>query len=108
MRGLWAKAVERGRAADPSAADRVSLLSTVDEIGPGPDVVVEAVPERFELKRDVLRAAEASGPRLLASNTCSIPIGSLAAALARPERFIGLHFFNPVSAVALPEIVVRP
>lgn len=106
MRGLWAKAVERGRAADPSSADRVSLLSTVDEIGPGPDVVVEAVPERFELKRDVLRAAEACGPRLLASNTSSIPIGSLAVALARPERFIGLHFFNPVWAMALLEIVV--
>jgi 3-hydroxybutyryl-CoA dehydrogenase len=106
MHGLWAKAVERGRAVDPSAADRVSLLSTVDEIGPGPDIVVEAVPERFDLKRDVLRAAEASGPRLLASNTSSIPIGSLAAGLAHPERFIGLHFFNPVWAMALLEIVV--
>jgi 3-hydroxybutyryl-CoA dehydrogenase len=108
MRGLWASAVERGKAVDPSAADRVSLLSTVDGVGPGPDVVVEAVPERLDLKRDLLRAAEARDPGLLASNTSSIPIGSLAEGLARPDRFLGLHFFNPVWAMALLEIVVGP
>ena len=74
-----------------------------------PAVLVEAVPERLDLKRDVLAAAEAHATRRCsASNTSSIAIGELAAGLPAPERFIGLHFFNPVWAMALLEIVVGP
>jgi 3-hydroxybutyryl-CoA dehydrogenase len=111
MAELWRSAVRRGRRSEQDAAaarDRVTVLSTVDDVAAGPEVLVEAVPERLDLKRQVLAAAEARGPALLASNTSSISIGSLATGLARPERFLGLHFFNPVWAMALLEVVVGP
>jgi len=84
----------------------VQVAAALDEVAPEPEVVVEAVPERLDLKRALLRAAAARAPRLLASNTSSIPIAALAEGLDRPERFIGLHFFNPVWAMPLLEIVV--
>jgi 3-hydroxybutyryl-CoA dehydrogenase len=107
----WDRAVARGRLdpADAAAArGRVTVRQRLSEVADAPDVIVEAVPERAELKRAVLAEAEARGPALLASNTSSLPIGTLAEPLARPDRFIGLHFFNPVPAMALLEIVVGP
>ncbi|MFI6386247.1 3-hydroxyacyl-CoA dehydrogenase family protein [Nonomuraea sp. NPDC050540] len=76
----------------------------------GVDLVVEAVPEDPKLKVEVLAEAEArAGERaVLASNTSSLSIGELAAGLDRPERLIGLHFFNPVPVQKLVEIVVTP
>jgi len=70
-------------------------------------LVVEALPEDAELKRDGLGRAEAVlGPdAVLASNTSALSIDGLAAGLSRPERFLGLHFFNPVPASLLVEIV---
>ncbi len=65
------------------------------------DLVIEAVPERADLKRAVLKTAEA----VLATNTSSLGISELADGLARPERFIGLHFFNPVHINPLVEVV---
>ncbi|WP_405114779.1 3-hydroxyacyl-CoA dehydrogenase family protein [Micromonospora sp. NBC_01405] len=106
---LWDRAVRRGKlAADEAAAHRgrVTLVASLGAVAPEPDVVVEAVPERLELKRAVLRAAAALRPALLGSNTSSISIGELAAGLDRPERFVGLHFFNPVWAMTLLEVVV--
>ncbi|MDO3703974.1 3-hydroxyacyl-CoA dehydrogenase family protein [Micromonospora sp. C28SCA-DRY-2] len=108
---LWDRAVRRGKLTADRAADdraRVTLRATLAEVAEGPDVVVEAVPERLDLKRSVLRDAEALHPALLGSNTSSIPIAELATGLARPERFLGLHFFNPVWAMALLEVVVGP
>lgn len=108
---LWDRAVERGKLdADRAATNRqrVTLRSGLAEVAEEPAVVVEAVPERPELKRAVLREAEALRPALLGSNTSSIPIAALAEGLARPERFLGLHFFNPVWAMALLEVVVGP
>ncbi|MGC5017351.1 3-hydroxyacyl-CoA dehydrogenase family protein [Micromonospora sp. DT47] len=108
---LWDRAVQRGKlGADQAAANRarLALRGALDEVAPEPDVVVEAVPERLDLKRTVLRAAEELRPALLGSNTSSIPIAELAEGLDRPERFLGLHFFNPVWAMALLEIVVGP
>ena len=71
-------------------------------------LVVEAVPEIIELKTSMLARVEAhlSDDAWIASNTSSISIDLLADALARPERLFGLHFFNPVPASALVEIVV--
>jgi 3-hydroxybutyryl-CoA dehydrogenase len=76
----------------------------------GCDLVVEAVPEDPALKTDALRRTEAAlAPgAALASNTSSIAIGTLAGALERPAEFLGLHFFNPVPASQLVEIVVGP
>lgn len=105
----WArKAVDRGRA-EPELPEqvgrRLTIATSIDDIPHGADVIVEAVPERPELKRDVLAKAETREPKLLGSNTSSISIGSLAQGLDHPDRFCGLHFFNPVYAMRLLEIV---
>ncbi|MFD2763894.1 3-hydroxyacyl-CoA dehydrogenase family protein [Micromonospora eburnea] len=108
---LWERGVQRGKLTAEEAAanrERVILRAGLAEVAEGPDVIVEAVPERLELKRSVLREAEARRPALLGSNTSSIPIAELAEGLARPADFLGLHFFNPVWAMALLEIVVGP
>ncbi|WFF02329.1 3-hydroxyacyl-CoA dehydrogenase family protein [Micromonospora sp. WMMD964] len=108
---LWERAVQRGRlSADEAAANRqrITLRPTLADVAPTPEVIVEAVPERLDLKRAVLRDAAALRPALLGSNTSSISIGELADGLDVPERFLGLHFFNPVWAMALLEIVVGP
>ncbi|WP_255353519.1 3-hydroxyacyl-CoA dehydrogenase family protein [Agromyces sp. Leaf222] len=70
-------------------------------------LVVEAVPEQLELKIDALTRVEAvlADDAALASNTSSISIDELATLLERPSRFLGMHFFNPVPASALVEIV---
>ncbi|WP_422753860.1 3-hydroxyacyl-CoA dehydrogenase family protein [Micromonospora sp. WMMD708] len=106
---LCARAVQRGKLdADAAAAqrDRVTLREALAEVAPAPEVIVEAVPERADLKRSVLAEAERLHPALLGSNTSSIPIGELAGGLSRPESFLGLHFFNPVWAMTLLEVVV--
>lgn len=71
-------------------------------------LVIEAVPEDLDLKVEALARVEAqlASDAVIASNTSSIPLARLAEALERPERLIGLHFFNPVPASALVEIVV--
>jgi 3-hydroxybutyryl-CoA dehydrogenase len=100
------------RAADPVASVRdalgrfgVSVGLPADAV---PTLVVEAVPESTDLKRAVFTDIEAAYPELpvLASNTSSLSIDDLAATLARPERFVGMHFFNPVPLSDLVEIVV--
>lgn len=69
-------------------------------------LVIEAVPESLQLKQKVLSLVESAAPEaVLATNTSSLPIGRLGEGLARPERFLGLHFFNPVPASELVEIV---
>jgi len=108
---LWGRAVDRGKLSTAEAAagrGRLTVRRELAEVAAGPDVIVEAVPERLLLKRTVLAAAEARQPALLATNTSSIPIAELATGLSAPERFIGLHFFNPVWAMALLEVVVGP
>lgn len=107
----WDKAVATGRqdAADAAAARaRLTTATALTDLAPEPAVVIEAVPERVELKRQLLREAERLRPGLLASNTSSIAIGALAAVLSSPDRFCGLHFFNPVWSMRLLEVVVGP
>ncbi|MER5673956.1 3-hydroxyacyl-CoA dehydrogenase family protein [Pseudonocardia alni] len=103
--------VERGRV-DPGVAEALPgllrVVGAVAELPTGLDLVVESVPEDPELKARVLAAAEARAPRLLATNTSSVGIGSLAAGLAAPDRFLGMHFFNPVWSIALVEVVRGP
>ncbi|MCF6524519.1 3-hydroxyacyl-CoA dehydrogenase family protein [Streptomyces sp. JJ36] len=103
-----ARAVERGKL-DASAAgalpDRIDVAQAVAGLPRGLDLVVEAVPERADLKRRVLTEAEAREPELLASNTSGLSIDGLAGALERPGAFLGLHFFNPVWSMPLVEIV---
>ncbi len=71
------------------------------------DLVVEAVPERAELKREIFTELDAVAPpgAILASNTSSISITAIAAATARPEKVIGMHFMNPVPVMKLVEVI---
>ncbi|KAB1914981.1 3-hydroxyacyl-CoA dehydrogenase family protein [Micromonospora sp. AMSO31t] len=108
---LWERGVQRGKLTAEAATanrERVTLRAGLAEVAEGPDVIVEAVPERLDLKRAVLADAEGRRPALLGSNTSSIPIAELAEGLERPADFVGLHFFNPVWAMALLEVVVGP
>jgi 3-hydroxybutyryl-CoA dehydrogenase len=99
----------RGALSEPAEAvlQRVSVVIELDAFADR-QLVIEAVPEIAELKADVLATVQAAVPRgcVLASNTSSLSIDTLAAVLADPDRFLGLHFFNPVPASELVEIVV--
>jgi 3-hydroxybutyryl-CoA dehydrogenase len=103
MRKSLAKLAEKG---GPAADDVLARVNPVDEIVPA-DLMVEAVVEDADVKHEVFRRADATLPReaVLASNTSSIPISSLAAATGRPDRVIGMHFFNPVPVLKLVEVV---
>lgn len=87
------------------AANRLTAAGSVDAVPEGMDLIVEAVLEDPDLKTDVLARAEGRHPGVLASNTSSISIDRLAAGLAAPDRFAGMHFFNPVWAIHLVEVV---
>jgi 3-hydroxybutyryl-CoA dehydrogenase len=113
LTGVAASAVKRGKLEERAAKDLVTRIRTVagveDLSTHGARLVVEAVPEKPDLKKSILRAVEDhAAPDLLASNTSGLSIDDLADALARPERFLGLHFFNPVWVMALVEIVRGP
>jgi 3-hydroxybutyryl-CoA dehydrogenase len=73
----------------------------------GADLVVEAIPERIELKQSVFQELEslAPGHAILATNTSGLPISEIAAATGCPDRVIGMHFFNPVPLMRLLEVV---
>lgn len=83
-----------------------STLNTVEGVMKA-DLVVEAIPEQFDLKKKVFQEVDENAPKhtILASNTSSISITKLAAQTKRPERFIGMHFFNPVSVMKLVEVI---
>jgi 3-hydroxybutyryl-CoA dehydrogenase len=108
---LLAGGVDRGKlTADERAAALDRLEGTTDlaaAVGDA-DVVIEAVPEDVDLKRSVFEdvAAHAPADALLASNTSSLSVTEIAAALEDPSRALGLHFFNPVYAMELVEVVV--
>jgi 3-hydroxybutyryl-CoA dehydrogenase len=105
------RAAERGSLGGTTPEDALARVRVVTDIGAlpsGADLVVEAVPERAALKLAVLTAAERAvgDGAVLATNTSSLSIAELAAALRHPDRFLGMHFFNPVPASSLVEVVV--
>ncbi len=89
------------------ALKRIQTSLKLDEAVSDADLVVEAVPEIFELKRKIFEEIDKSAPEhtILATNTSSISITKLAAVTGRPEKFIGMHFFNPVPVMKLVEII---
>jgi 3-hydroxybutyryl-CoA dehydrogenase len=94
------------KGADIDPDDVLGRLTPVDGIVPA-DLMIEAVVEDRAVKEAIFREADSVLPAeaILASNTSSIPIASLAAATSRPDRVIGMHFFNPVPVMALVEVV---
>lgn len=110
IRSSFARAIERGKATPESrdaALDRLGAPDSLAKACTGAGLVIEAVPERLELKQEVLAAAEREVTRdaILASNTSSLSIGEIARGVERPARLLGLHFFNPVPVMRLVEIV---
>jgi 3-hydroxybutyryl-CoA dehydrogenase len=120
---LAARGLERARRAidhaasrgevDPARRERaLGRLSTAVGIGGAASsgVVVEAAPEDLGLKRKLFAELERVAPSdaLLASNTSSLPIGSIGRDLTDPGRLVGLHFFNPVLQMALVELIAGP
>jgi 3-hydroxybutyryl-CoA dehydrogenase len=103
------RAAERGRMDAEEARAAADRLEAVDEIGKlAPcGLVIEAAPERLELKREIFCAlAEAVEPdALLATNTSSLSVTAIAAEVPHPERVVGMHFFNPAPIMRLVEVV---
>ena len=89
-----------------AALERIQVTTEREALAEA-DIVVEAAPERLELKTEIFRALDWIMPAhsILASNTSSISITKLAATTERPDRIIGMHFFNPVPVMALVEVV---
>jgi 3-hydroxybutyryl-CoA dehydrogenase len=90
----------------PPAQEVLARIEAVDDLVTA-DLMIEAVFEDAEVKEEIFRRADFELPTeaVLASNTSSIPIGSLAAATRRPDKVIGMHFFNPVPILKLVEII---
>ena len=86
---------------------RITPVSNLSELG-HPSLLIEAVVERADIKEEVLRTLDDLLPddAILASNTSSISITQLASVTKHPQRFIGMHFFNPVPVMKLVEVVV--
>ena len=103
MRKSLGKLEEKGGA---PAEEVLARIEVVEGLLPA-DLMIEAVVEDAEVKEEIFRRADAELPpeSVLASNTSSIPIGSLAAATRRPDKVIGMHFFNPVPVLKLVEII---
>jgi 3-hydroxybutyryl-CoA dehydrogenase len=89
------------------ALGRLHAATDLDQAAAGSDLVVEAAPESLELKRELFARLDRTVPEhaLLATNTSSLSIDEIAAATGRPERVLGMHFFNPVHLMVLLEIV---
>ena len=105
VRGGLERWVAKGRA-DAAAADLLGTAAALDDLA-GCELVIEAAPERPDLKRELF--AELSrvcgSETVLATNTSSIPVTSLAGAAARPENVVGMHFFNPPPLMELLEVI---
>jgi 3-hydroxybutyryl-CoA dehydrogenase len=98
-----AKLADKG---GPAPVDVLARVAAVDELVAA-DLLIEAVVEDASVKQDVFRRADEIFPpgAILASNTSSIPITTLAAATSRPDKVIGMHFFNPVAVLKLVEVI---
>lgn len=104
------KSVEKGKLTEEAKnaiIARISGIVELDMASCNVDLVVEAAIEKLEIKREIFQAVDKLCPprTILASNTSSLPITSLAALTSRPDQFIGMHFFNPAPVMKLVEII---
>jgi 3-hydroxybutyryl-CoA dehydrogenase len=111
VRGSLERLVQKGRLsaeARDGALGRIQAAGTdLGAAAADADLVVEAVPERLDLKRSIFQTLGARAPAhaVLATNTSSLPVTEIAAASGRPARVVGMHFFNPVPIMELLELV---
>ena len=104
------RGVEKGKVTVESreaTLERIAAAARLEEAVGDADLVIEAVPESLELKRELFRRLGAAAPAaaLLATNTSALAVGRIAEAAAGPERVVGMHFFNPVHLMPLVEVV---
>ena len=110
VESLLRKGVEQQKVSDSDAGAAMRRVHVAADLEPAvhaADLIIEAVPEEVELKRDLFSQADlfCGDETILASNTSSISITTLAGAVERRDRFVGMHFFNPPQAMKLVEIV---
>jgi len=110
IESMLRRGVEKGKIGEAAAAEAGERVQVVPDLEPavsGAELIIEAVPESFELKKDLFAQADLfCGPEtILASNTSSLSISKLAGTVERRDRFIGMHFFNPPHVMKLIEIV---
>ncbi|MEU6604497.1 3-hydroxybutyryl-CoA dehydrogenase [Streptomyces shenzhenensis] len=109
LEAATARAVLRGRLSEPERADALARvrISTDLRAAAGADLVIEVVPESYEIKQQVLRELDGivRPETILATGTNALSVTRLAADSAHPERVLGLHFFNPAPAMRLVEVV---
>jgi 3-hydroxybutyryl-CoA dehydrogenase len=109
VRANLAQGVEKGKVAAEARDAALARLEFTTELGRATEeseVVIEAVPEKLELKRSLFaELGRLPADTLLATNTSSLSITAIAEAAARPERVVGMHFFNPVHIMKLVEVV---
>lgn len=106
-------ALERGKATAESREAALARLTASDDVetaARGADLVIEAIPEKLELKRELFSRLEKilPPPSILATNTSSLSVAAIAGAVSNPERVVGMHFFNPVHLMKLVEVVTHP
>ncbi|HEX8616603.1 MAG TPA: 3-hydroxyacyl-CoA dehydrogenase family protein [Thermoanaerobaculia bacterium] len=104
------KGVEKGKVTEAAAREAIARVQLIPDLEPavsGADLLIEAVPESYELKTELFAQADlfCGVDTILASNTSSISITKLASNIERRDRFIGMHFFNPPHLMKLIEIV---
>jgi len=104
--------IKRGKLTEEDRArvlERLRLARSLDDAARDAGLVIEAIVEDLVQKQRLLARVErlVEPETVLATNTSSVPIGQIAAAVAHPERVIGMHFFNPVHAMRLVEVVVQ-
>ena len=109
IRASIEKGVSIGKVSEAAASrakEAITLTTVLDEAAAA-DLIVEAAPERLELKRDIFQQLDgtAGTDTIFATNTSSLSINALAAATERPGRFLGLHFFNPAHIMKLVELI---
>ncbi len=92
-----------------AALHRMRQVPVLEELATA-GLVIEAIPEDLDLKRDAFRRLDAAATEetILATNTSSLPVARIAAAAQHPERVVGMHFFNPVPLMQLVEVVAAP
>jgi len=109
IRAIYRQRVAKGKMSEGDMQSKLDLVTptlTYDEFG-DVDIVIEAVPEKMEVKKAVLKELEEVCPEqaIFASNTSALSISEMAAATAKPHKVIGMHFFNPAHIMKLVEVV---
>jgi 3-hydroxybutyryl-CoA dehydrogenase len=108
---LFRRGIEKGKLDEAAARDAAARLRTTVEVESAvvdANLIIEAIPENVQLKKDLYSQADlyCGDDTIFATNTSSLSISQLAGAVERRDRFVGMHFFNPPEAMRLVEIVV--